>query len=113
MPQSFTFNLGPVTITVDGLPDSVLPESIDVNLHVHTHYEPEGGDPVQRFADTVAALGGPEAFGLTGATTDRNWIELTVGAHREPTGSLTLFIPSATPTPMAHPALERVLGASS
>lgn len=56
-----TFRHGPVTITVDGLPESVLSAAVHLELGVHYAYHAEA-DRDAAFAADFAAFGGSELF---------------------------------------------------
>lgn len=60
--QLFVLHHGPVTITIEGLPDTVLPESVTLDIGVHSHYVKGWSRQVDGFATNFVALGGRETF---------------------------------------------------
>jgi hypothetical protein len=55
------FRHGPVTITVEGLPESVLPAAMHLELGVHYSYHSDGVME-EAFCEDFAALGGSRLF---------------------------------------------------
>lgn len=114
MPQSFTFQFGPVTVTVDGVPDSVLPAALTCDLSVFDHYA-DPDERIPRFVETFRAMGGAEAFGVDSATTERNAVRLEAKSDEDERtrGEFLLYLASASRKPKPHPALEAALAAES
>lgn len=105
MPQSFRMQMGPVTVTVEGVPDSVRPESLTVDVNVFSHYAP-ADEQVPEFRETFRAMGGNEEFKADG--TEGNSVRI-LGAGAA-SGAFLLFIPDALPERRIHPALYGLLG---
>lgn len=59
----FVLHHGPVTITIEGLPDTVLPESVTLDLNIHSGFH-EGGyrEHIDAFAQAFTELGGTATF---------------------------------------------------
>lgn len=122
MSQSFRFTLGPMTLTLEGVPDSVVPASIDAEVRVFDNYGPQDDDRIARFVATAAAMGGPEFFGVKSPLTTSGTVSASAVLVDGPTGDedpedghppraeVTLFLPKdSTPEPKAHPALRAML----
>lgn len=59
MPARLTFTLGPVTISVEGLPECVRAQAATVMLTISPHFD---DDPIDAFVERFRALGGTETF---------------------------------------------------
>jgi hypothetical protein len=59
--STITFRHGPVTITVEGLPESVLPQSTRFALTIHPNYYPKG-ERHHAFVENFKRLGGGRTF---------------------------------------------------
>jgi hypothetical protein len=65
--STITFRHGPVTITVEGLPESVLPQSTRFALTIHPNYYPKG-ERHHAFVENFTRLGGSSTFPDVNAT---------------------------------------------
>jgi hypothetical protein len=63
--SSIRFQHGPVSITVDGLPDRIAPDSVKLSLGIHSNVLMGTSERVAEFAEAFTALGGVETFPLT------------------------------------------------
>lgn len=65
MPYDLTFPLGPLTVTVENVPDAIDPRALSVNVELHpanTTQRPDGVTPLDALVTTFDALGGVETF---------------------------------------------------
>lgn len=114
MPYSLTFQLGPIILAAEGIPDSIDPQSVSVDFNIYDHYY---ADPPAAFVRHFVDLGGLETFPDTKPVTSSNCVKAqATGVARgdgetKATGELALFIPPETReryTPVLVAALERV-----
>lgn len=102
MPQSLQFALGPLTVSVEGIPDEVDPRMFAVDLNVWPHNA--DGVEVDTFTSAFHALGGTETF--TGIDPDNEFsvkVE-TRSSAGDAAGELQLYMSGIT-----SPERKRVL----
>jgi hypothetical protein len=111
--STITFKHGPVTITVDGLPESVLPAAVHLELGVHYAYHPEAERDAAFIADFVA-LGGSGLFAEANATNKFSVRHVARADGSDPatawcaTSKLQLYAPAEDGDPVS-PALTAAL----
>lgn len=59
---TFQLQHGPVTITVEGLPATVRPESVTIDVGIHSVFDGDYRGCVDAFVENFAALGGRDTF---------------------------------------------------
>jgi hypothetical protein len=103
---SLQFTLGPLTVTVEDVPDGVSPSMIDVDLHLHPHGETAPG----QFRDAWEAFGGRDTF--PGAVATEQFSVKVEDRNADGSeASLIMFVPSTDKPPAVVPLLAEVLGA--
>lgn len=117
--STITFRHGPVTITVEGLPESVKPTAVSlVDVHVHaTSYGARRETQHEAFVSHFRELGGSETFPVTESTKPFSVHSKVVGV--DDAGGSTGFVsrlqlyPPSRDHPEAHdvvPAIADALG---
>lgn len=112
--STITFRHGPVTITVEGLPESVLLDSVKLELGVHSAYHKRNAS--EAFVENFGALGGTATFPATRA--DEQFSVRSYARGIDPAGiksgaesKLVLYPPHADVAPARWAAIPEIAAA--